>query len=456
MRLLRFLVAALFAFPFAAPHASGSTQASGAWVFTGRVHDGGTGPAREAEVVVQGERIRCVAAPGGCDLPAGARRIVAPDATLIPGLIDLHVHAREGYAEVFIKGGVTSVRDANNSFATIEGIRRMPGAPRVFASGPLLDGPGSVLAGMSEKEGAPGAFPIAEQELLLVATPEDAVRAVDLLADAGAQHVKLYELMPPAAFAAAVGRARERGLPVMVDLGLAVTRGLDGAEVDALQAAQAGVASIEHASGVALAYRRLGGDPEAQELDAALLEHIAGVLVEADVAVVPSLVGIRAMASEAYPAAADYPLVAELDPGLTGWWQASHAAAEGKRERFAQVLHLHGAFLRAFIARGGRVGVGTDVPALPMLVPGDALRHEIALLAGHGLSPAEALHAATGGAARILGSTEVGRVEAGRYADLVLVQGDPSRVPMAAGAVLAVWKGGTLVHGAPPTAVEAP
>lgn len=434
---------------------SANARAVDTWVFTGRVHDGGTGPAREAEVVVEGERIRCVGAPGTCDLPAAARRFVAPDATLIPGLIDLHVHLREGYAPVFAKGGVTSVRDANNSFATLAAIRAMPDAPRAFASGPLLDGPRSVLAGMSEKEGAPGALPIDEQELLLVATPEDAVRAVDLLARAGAHHVKLYELMPPAAFAAATARAKELGLPVMVDLGLAVTRGLDLAEVDALQAAQAGVTSIEHASGVALAYRRLGGDPESRELDAVLLGRIADALVQADVAVVPTLVGIRTMSADTYPGIEEYPLLVELDPGLAEWWQATHAAAAGKRGRFDQVLHLHGAFLREFIARGGRVGAGTDVPALPMLVPGDALRHEMALLVEHGLSPAAALHAATGGAARILGSDDVGRIEAGRHADLVLVQGDPSRAPMAAGAVRTVWKGGVLVHGELPAGAQA-
>ena len=187
MRPFHVLVAALLVLSSA--DANADANAGTTWVFTGRVHDGGTGAAREAEVVVEGDRIRCVGAPGTCDLPATALRLVAPDATLIPGLIDLHVHLREGYAPVFAKGGVTSVRDANNSFATLAAIRAMPDAPRVFASGLLLDGPRSALAGMSEKELAPGAFPIDEQELLRVATPEDAVLLPDLPFPAGSQHL---------------------------------------------------------------------------------------------------------------------------------------------------------------------------------------------------------------------------------------------------------------------------
>lgn len=420
-----------------------------AWVFVGRVYDGSATASRNAEVVVSGERITCVAAPGGCEVPAGAHRVAMTDATLMPGLIDLHVHARPHYAHVFRKGGVTSVRDANNTFGMLDEVRGTAGAPRVFGSGPMLDGPGSIIIRMSEHAGPPGRFPIREQDLMVVSTPAEAEQAVDMLVDGGAHQVKLYEQLAPEVYRAAAARARQRGVPTMADLGIHITRGLDKAQVDALQAAAAGTSSIEHASGVALAYRRMGGDPDAPEFDAALLDRIAAALVEADVAVVPTMIGHVTLAADELPGTDEYPLASELESQLLDWWRSLHEQGAPDRDKVRRMLKLHREFMQRFIVRGGRVGAGSDVPALPMVVPGDALHHEMRLLTELGLSPVGALHAATGGAARILGSTDVGEIAPGRYADLVLVTGDPTQELDAARRIRAVWQGGQLVHGEP-------
>lgn len=446
MNCLRALaLALLFAPPAAAQPGSGS------WSFQGRVYDGGTGPARQAMVVVSEGRIVCFDAPGECAVPEGARRIEAADATLMPGLVDLHTHARPHYAALWVEAGVTSIRDGNNSLAVLDEIRaNQPLAPRVFGSGPLLDGPESVLAGMSEKAGPPDAFPVREQQLMMVATPEEAERAVDLLADNGAQHIKLYEQLPLPVYRAAAARARARGLPVMTDLGMATTRGLSHAEVDALQAAEAGATSLEHLGGVALAYRRLGGDPLADTFDEALLDRIAVALVEAGVAVVPTLVGASNMASEEYPDAGDYPLAERLHPDMLAWWRGLHSGhgAENRQE-YQREYRFRKAFLGRFIEHGGVIGAGSDTPALPMVVAGDSLHVEMRALQSLGLTAPQALHAATGAAARIAGRDEIGRIAVGKRADIVLVDGDPTRQLSDSRRVRAVWQDGVLRFGEP-------
>lgn len=437
----RLALALALMLPAAATPAAPGTD-DDTWVYQGRIYDGGVDGARDAMVVVEGGVIACVAAPGGCDAPPDAPRIASKGATLMPGLVDLHVHARPHYAPVFVRGGVTSVRDANNTLPTLEAVAAAPGAPRVFGSGPMLDGPASVIIAMSEHAGPPGAHLLEAQALFVIETGAQAEQAVDLLAEAGVSHVKLYETLSLDAFRAAVARAHVHGLPVMADLGTAMTRGLDRAQVDAMQAAEAGVDSIEHASGVALAYRRLGGDPLAGDIDMALLDRIATTLVEAGTTVVPTLVGPRNMAADAFPETGDYPLADTLDAGLLGWWRQLHGSAAPKRAAWQRDAAFVEAFMRRFIALGGRVGAGTDVPALPMVVPGDALRHEVGLLAGLGLSPVQALHAATGGAARLVGSDDIGRIEAGRRADLLLVHGDPTEDVTVLGDMLGVWLDG--------------
>jgi cytosine/adenosine deaminase-related metal-dependent hydrolase len=432
-------------------HAGDIADSPPAWVFTGNIFDGSTAPSRAAMVVVEGTRITCVAAPGECAVPDDAQRVELGERTLLPGLIDLHTHARPAYASLWVKAGVTTIRDANNSLAMLDEIRAAePFAPRVFGSGPLLDGPGSVLIGMSEHTGAPGAHAIREQQLMIAATTSEAEQAVDLLAEHGAQHVKLYEQLSPEVFAAAAARARQRGLPVMADLGMATTRGLSKAQVDALQAAEAGVTSIEHASGVALAYRRLGGDPLDETIDEMILDQIARRLAKAGVAVVPTLVGTLNMAADEFPSNEDYPLADELHPDLVNWWRGMHSG-HGARNRgeYRHEQAFRSAFLARFIAHGGVIGAGSDTPALPMVVAGDSLHVELRALAALGLTPAQALHAATGAAADILGSRELGRIAPGMLADLTLVDGNPTRQLADSRNIVAVWQGGALASGAP-------
>src|SRR5581483_1892971 len=102
-----------------------------------------------------------------------------------------------------------------------------------------------------------------------------------------------------------------------------------------------------------------------------------------------------------------------------------------------------GDLVRRYHEIGGRVTAGTDVGAVPFLVPGFSLHGELRLLAAAGLSPADALAAATIEAARALRiDAETGSVEPGKSADLVLLDADPLADVGNVGRVRTVYRAG--------------
>lgn len=414
-----------------------------AQVYDGRLIDGsGAAPIPRGRVVVSSGRIVCAGERRACPVPAGAERIDAGSGTIMPGLIDLHVHPRPHYIAWFAAAGVTTIRAATISpdmLAAVRGISAV--LPRIIAAGPLIDGPNTIIARFFADAAEdvrlaavhpPGRGPLARTEVLTVSTPAEARAAVEEEAAAGAQWIKLYERIPHAAYAAAVERARQLGIPVMTDLGMMFTRGFDGAEVDAVQAAAMGVATLEHGSGLALAYRRAGGDPAATALDPAIVGRLADALRRHNVALIPTFSVFAGIAAEA-PfdlAHSGLPMgdaTGETADGLRGQWTAIHGGSASNRPRAQGDIRLTGAVMRSLIARGGHVGAGSDTPAGSWNLPGGGLHRELELLVVAGLTPLQAIHAATGGAAQILRNEEIGLLARGRTADLLIVAGDPSR-----------------------------
>lgn len=416
---------------------------------TGRILDGAGGaPIENGRILVKDGMIACVGALPACAPPPDARRIDAGTGSVIPGLIELHAHPRPHYYGWFLAAGVTTVRSANTSLEMVRALDALP-APRaeLVWAGPMVDGENSVLRRFypAGEDGTPSAARPADHsadglslegiELLIAETPDQAVAAIDALIANGAPWVKLYELLPPDIYAAAARRAKDRGLPIMADLGVASTRGLSLAQVDLLQAAAMGVDSLEHASGGALAYQRLGGDLTAETLDPAPIDRLARALLEADVALVPTLSVFHFNASDETP-----------EIGLQGlpFADATGAVRDSLTQQWAGIRqHHHGnpvnlekarldtrvsiAVARRLIELGGRVGAGSDTPAGAYNLPGGGVHLEMELLTRAGLTPLQALSAATGTAADILRRGDIGRIEAGRRADLLIVEGDPSR-----------------------------
>jgi cytosine/adenosine deaminase-related metal-dependent hydrolase len=416
----------------AAPAVRAVSSEGSALVLRGRVIDGtGAPPIEDGVVVVVGARVACVGPAGQCWVPPDARLVEAEGGTILPGLIDLHVHSRPHYLGWFLAAGVTTIRDANNSLGMIETLLAAePHRPRILWTGPMLDGPRTVMRFFGE-EGVlrPTAEDLSEAFTLEVTTVEEAQAAVDSLAARGAAFVKLYEQLPLEVFRAATDRARQRGVRVMTDLGMHGTRGLTGAEVDAVQALAAGVHSIEHASGYALAYQRLGGDPGRTPFDPVLIDSLARTTVRAGAAVVPTLSVFYAY-SEAVTDVSDLPIGERFDllpAEMREFFEqgAARSTPEGReRSRLGYLLAVEVA--RRVHELGGTVGAGSDAPAGVFNLPGGSIHRELELLVRAGLTPLEAIRSATGVAGEILGRTDLGVLRPGAAADLLVVAGNPA------------------------------
>ncbi|WP_104991331.1 amidohydrolase family protein [Deinococcus sp. NW-56] len=417
-------------------------------VLLGRLWNGLDAQATEDGAVrIENGRITFAGERAALAAPANALT-VRTGGTLMPGLIDLHVHARPGYLAWFVAAGVTTVRDACNSLETVAQMRALALKPRLLPCGPLLDGPDAFFHNFGP--GAvhrPGDGLERRAGAWVVDTPQEARDAVTRLHGEGITQLKLYEQLAPEVYEAAARRARELDLPVMTDLGMLSTRGLTGARVDARQALALGVRTIEHVSGYALAYQRMGGDPLAERLDGTLLDDLAGLTVEAGTALVPTLMIFATLARDEVFDTSGVPL-ADLDDAvqasLQAQWQRVHAGTAPARHHARADLRLASELLTRVRALGGRIGAGTDTPAAAFNLPGGGLHQELELLAQAGLSPLDALRAATSEAGQILGRPDLGVLREGAVADVLVVRGNPLRDLRATRQIAAVVQGGRV------------
>jgi imidazolonepropionase-like amidohydrolase len=403
-----------------------------ATVLRGRLIDGtGAAPVEDGVVVIRGERIACAGPASSCEIPADAETIDAAGGTIMPGLIDLHAHVWDaGMLSMFLPAGVTTVRDLHNTFENLAILDAAAGpAPRLFRAGPLIDG----------RQTWPGA--------LVASDVPAAVRAVDSVTSRGVHVVKLYNGLSTEQVAAATAQARRRGTPVTADL--------LGSRVDALQALEAGVQGFEHAGGFSQAYRRMGGDPESFPLDSVRMDSLARAVVRARAYIVPTLIVAHQYAALARPSLAGVPLADRVPDHVHAFWSRGDAAPPTMKHVFDVHEKFAAHLTRRVAALGGRVGAGSDLPN-PYVTPGGALHQELELLVGAGLTPLQAIRAATGGAADILGRAELGVLAAGKAADVIVVVGNPAADVRATRDVRVVIRGGrvlpmeTLLAAAPP------
>lgn len=403
------------------------------------VHGDGRVTAR-ATVFVAGGRIRRIVT--GAASGRAARVIEGQGRTVIPGLIDAHVRVEPWALPLLLEYGVTTVRDVHNDPA-----RSLPlaseaavGRPRVVAAGAMIDGPG-------------GTWP----DAIEVDDVGDARAAVRRQIAAGAGVIAVHTRLRPSIVSVVVQEARARGVPVAAHLG----------RTNALEAASAGVTSIELLSGVAEAVspdrerlRRAHADGfagwtaallEWPTLEAAALERVARHLKERNVVLVPALVLYEAMSDLADRNRTSRPAMARVPPDVRrGQWDPRAlmrraAWTPGTLARFSRALPRLQRFVAMYHRLGGSIVAGTGTPE-PFVVPGASLHRELELYVEAGLSPAEALRTATTDAAALLGLGErVGRIAEGAAADLVLLEGDPLADITAIRRIVMVVQGGVEV-----------
>jgi len=399
---------------------------------------------REGQTVIfDGDRITAVIGPGE-PAPEAEQYVDGLGQYLVPGLWDMHVHltydARftDAMPSMFLRYGVTSVRDTGGLVRLLDPVvaaMRAPDAmaPRVFYSGPLLDGRFVVYDGESRPEiGAPNA------------TPEAARASVNALADHGVDFIKVYELVTPDVFDALVDTARQRGLPVAAHVPLSMYAGQAGPAVDSMEHLRN--IELDCASNAAELYEaRLsilnaheagpGFDLRARLHELQRLPAIARYDEERcnrTIASLSSTIQVPTLRLNALALHAPF----ERDDWQDGiatvpkdaaaeWEQAALDWLADDEPRDTAFAEWSLALVGRLHAAGVPVGAGTDTP-IGYAIPGYSLHTELERLVEAGLTPLEAIGAATLRPAEFFGlQHEMGTIEPGMRADLVLLNADP-------------------------------
>jgi imidazolonepropionase-like amidohydrolase len=401
------------------------------------VNTTGSPAASDMSVVILGQRIIAVGETSETVIPPDTDVIDASGKFLIPGLWDMHVHSFKSKSAgsifaAFLANGVLGVRDMGSSPPSLSEIPRLraelaSGAligPRLVAAGPMID----------------GAQPMFPDVSIEAANEIEARQAVSSIAEAGADFIKVYTLLPRDAYFAIADESRRRGL---------VFAGHVPDSITAAEASDAGQKSIEHLSGVWLGC-------------SSMEDELRKRLITARASNDPSVVyrALRSLETEGVKTY-DRDKARRLFRRFTdnGTWQVptlittgavssidarSLARAMGSRHgktRSAifnfrnladdsQSVYDNGEsrlfeLVREMHEAGVGFMAGTDTPNL-VAAPGVSLHTELELLVRAGFTPMEALQTATIKPAEYLGlQDQLGTVEVGKIADLVLLDADP-------------------------------
>ena len=382
----------------------------------GTVIDGsGSAPVPHAALVMERGRIVAVGRESEVKIPEGATVVNVQGKTILPGLWDMHAHFEQvEWGPLYLAAGVTTVRDCGNEFEFITAVRD------AIANGSGL-GPRLLLAGLVD---GTSPFSLGVQR---VDTAEQARLWTDRYHDADFQQIKIYSSVKLEELKVITQEAHRLGMTVTGH----VPEGLN-----AYQVVEAGqdqinhigyVADIMHAppslnpGDLASAWReraRLVPDidlasPEAQKAIAFLRTH--GTVIDPTLALSELFT-----ATTAKPPASFEPGINDVAPELVE--QLADVSPPTERSELRQriyekELEIVGALHRAGIP----IVAGTD-----QAVPGHSLHREMELYVEAGFTPLEAIQAATVVPARVMRlDQEVGTLQVGRRADLIVIEGDP-------------------------------
>jgi len=382
------------------------------------------GPSKpDMTVILRGDRISDIGKAGEMPVPPDATVVDASGKFLIPGLWDMHVHwYNRDSLTLFTANGVTGVREMFGNSSLLhwrdEIAKGSLTGPRMIVASPIIDGPRPVWPNS-----------------IAVGNEEEGRKAVRQVKQWGADFVKVYSLLPRDAYFGIADESKRQGISFVGHVPFSVS---------AAEASDAGQKSIEHLTGVLLACSynetelrneivkakspgvrsRRDGEDLLETFDNRKAKDLFARFVKNQTWQCPTLTVLR---SNAYLGDQSFRNDGRLKyiprPMIERWSQriANQNVADYAKKMFKKEVEIVGAMQRA----GVPLLAGTDT-GNPFCFPGFSLHDELALMVIGGLTPVEALRAATLNPAKFLGLEKtLGTIEPGKIADLVLLDADP-------------------------------
>lgn len=397
-----------------------------------RVIDGTGAAARDDEtIVISGGKIQMAGSAASVQVPTDAKVIDLHGASVIPGFVMVHEHlfyptGRQAifnemgwsFPRLYLAAGITTIRTAGSvepytdlNIRKLIETGRMPG-PKMDVTGPYLDGAGSFAT-----------------QFHILTGPEDARQMVDYWATQGATSFKAYMYITRAELGAAVAEAHRHKLKITGHL----------CAVGFREAAALGIDNLEHGLLVDTEF-----DPSKKpdvcpsqtetantiaklEIESAPVQEMIRDLVAHHVAVTSTLPVFEAFIV-GRPPLQQRVLDAMTADARVQYLLARSRNGEVKDSPWPAAFKNELQFERDFVKAGGLLLAGTDPTGNGGVVAGFGSQREVELLVEAGFTPLEAIHIATANGAEYLGASDrTGTIDVGKQADLVVVEGDPSK-----------------------------